>query len=230
MEQDFDQFAKDYRSTHTANIKLIAGADSYYFAKHKVTELKRFEDNTIANVLDLGCGDGATSFYMAQEFPDYVINGIDVSLESIKIAEERKIPNAHFLWYDGNQLPYPDNNFEIVFVAGVLHHVLEEKQPLLIAEIARVLKKGGRLYLFEHNPNNPLTRQLVNTCVFDKGVKLLTASKTCQLIKRSGLEIKETRYVVFFPRNRFFKWFHKLEPFLVRCPLGGQYYIRAIKP
>ena len=39
-------------------------------------------------------------------------------------------------------------------------------------EINRVLKLGGRLYFFEHNPWNPFTRFLVRTCPFDKNAQL----------------------------------------------------------
>lgn len=229
MKPDFDQFATDYRQTHTGNIKKIAGVDSYYFAKQKVVELQRFEINSERDVLDLGCGDGATALYMSELFPAFSIKGIDVSGESIVVAQRRAVLNAHFSQYDGNKIPYSENSFDIVFIAGVLHHVKEEKQFALLAEIARVLKPGGRLYLFEHNPYNPFTKYLVNTCVFDKGVKLLSSSKSQGLIRRSGLEIKDKRYTIFFPRGRFFKWLHKLEPMLSNIPIGGQYYFRAIK-
>jgi hypothetical protein len=45
MEQDFNNFAKDYRQIHTENVQGISGADSYYFAEYKVKELSRFEKN-----------------------------------------------------------------------------------------------------------------------------------------------------------------------------------------
>lgn len=229
MEPDFDQFATNYRQTHTGNIRKIAGTDSYYFAKQKVVELQRFETNNEIDVLDLGCGDGATALYMSELFPAFLIKGIDVSGESISVAKKRAVLNAEFSHYDGTKIPYSENRFDLVFVAGVLHHVAEEKQFSLVAEIARVLKPGGRLYLFEHNPSNPFTRYLVNTCVFDKGVKLLSSSRCQELIRRNELEIKDKRYTIFFPRARFFKWLHKLEPMLARIPIGGQYYIRALK-
>src|SRR6476620_12094259 len=123
MEQDFDQFAKDYRNTHTRSIQSVAGADSYYFAEHKVKELTRFEKNSVQKLLDLGCGDGATETFISSVFPLFSITGLDVSKESIAIAEAKQIPNAAFSWFDGEHIPYPENTFDIVFVAGVLHHV-----------------------------------------------------------------------------------------------------------
>jgi ubiquinone/menaquinone biosynthesis C-methylase UbiE len=43
------------------------------------------------------------------------------------------------LEFDGNNLPLPDESFDIVCSMGVLHHVSD------VAEIFRVLKPGGRL-------------------------------------------------------------------------------------
>lgn len=228
MEQNFDQFALDYRSTHTQNIKRVAGADSYYFAWHKINELKRFETDNAIRVLDLGCGDGATGLFMSSMFPGFSITGIDISKESIEIAKKRQIPRTEFLWYDGDHIPFPDNSFQIIFIAGVLHHVPVSKREALIKEVGRVLQKSGRLYLFEHNPYNPLTKYLVNTCVFDKGVQLLNAKESQTLLRKAGLKILDKRYVIFFPRGRFFKWLHKTEPMLAHFPLGGQYYFRAV--
>jgi len=229
MEQDFDQFAKDYRSTHTQSIKLVAGADSYHFAEHKVKELAQFEDNVPLQLLDLGCGDGATEIYMSSVFPSFSVTGIDLSNESIVIAKEKNIPNCSFLWFDGENIPFADNSFDIVFMAGVLHHVPVTQRQKLVDEVARVLQPGGRFYVFEHNPYNPLTRYLVRTCVFDEGVHLLKANESQTLLKKANLKILNKRYVIFFPRGRFFKWLHKTERMLANFPLGGQYYFRAVK-
>jgi ubiquinone/menaquinone biosynthesis C-methylase UbiE len=229
MEQNFDQFAKDYRNTHTKSIKAVAGADSFYFARHKVMELARFEKNNSQKFLDFGCGDGVTETYISSQFPSFSITGLDISNESIVIANKKEIPNCTFLWFDGVSIPFPDNTFHIVFIAGVLHHVPLDQRQNLVNEIVRVLQPGGRLYLFEHNPYNPLTKYLVNTCVFDRGVQLLKAKESGTLLRKAGLKILDNRYVIFFPRGRFFKWLHKTESMLAHFPLGGQYYFRAIK-
>jgi ubiquinone/menaquinone biosynthesis C-methylase UbiE len=229
MEQNFDQFAKDYRSTHTKSIKAVSGADSFYFAQHKVYELARFEKNNPQIFLDLGCGDGATESYISAQFPSFSITGIDISNESIAIANKKEIPGCNFLLFDGVSIPFPENTFHIVFIAGVLHHVPLSQRQNLVNEVARVLQPGGRLYLFEHNPYNPLTRYLVNTCVFDEGVQLLKAKESRTLLLKAGLKILDNRYVIFFPRGHFFKWMHKAESMLAHVPLGGQYYFRAIK-
>jgi ubiquinone/menaquinone biosynthesis C-methylase UbiE len=230
MEQDFDRFAENYRQIHTVNVKGIAGVDSYYFAEYKIKELLQFEKNSNSVFLDLGCGDGATEFFLQQYFPKIKVHAIDVSAKSIEMAESRRLNNSTFRVFDGSKIPFSESKFDIVFVAGVLHHVSPVTQKLLLTEINRVLKPGGRLYVFEHNPLNPFTRYLVMTCEFDKGVKLLSGSYCRSLLVKTGFAVKEFKYTIFFPRKRMFNSLIKFEKYLSKIPFGGQYYFRAVKP
>jgi methylase of polypeptide subunit release factors len=85
---NFDQHASQYRKIHSQNVK-ISGADSFYFAAHKVEMLKAVEINNSIRVLDLGCGDGAVAMFLEKEFPAFKINAIDVSADSIALAKEK---------------------------------------------------------------------------------------------------------------------------------------------
>lgn len=225
---EFDQYAKDYREIHTKNVAL-SGADSYYFAEHKVKELKRFESNIDLSLLDLGCGDGITEFFIHQHFPKWICTGIDVSVKSIEEATARNLSSASYLAYNGEQIPFPEHQFDIVFVAAVLHHVDPSLHEGVSSEIRRVLKPGGRIYIFEHNPINPVTRHLVNTCEFDKDAKLLGHAYTKRLLKTSGFQKIALRFILFFPRKGWLSKLIGLERFLTWLPLGGQYFYRAIK-
>lgn len=225
---DFDEFANDYRIIHTKNLKLT-GADSFYFAEMKMQLLQLFEKNESLQVLDIGCGDGATELFMQQYFPKWQVNGMDISEKSIHAAKKRKLSNANFSVYNGSEIPLMNESVDVVFIAGVLHHVEFVLHQVIIKEISRVLKKGGRLYLFEHNPLNPLTRYLVNTCVFDKDARLLKSNYTVQLLKKYELHIDSKRFIIFFPRKKIFSKLIFLEKYLRWLPLGGQYFIRAIK-
>lgn len=225
---DFDGFASDYRAIHTANVRL-SGADSFYFAEMKVKLLLSFEDGQKKLLLDLGCGDGTTEFFIQQYFPKWQVKGIDVSEKSIDNAKEKNLPSASFHVYDGINIPEEENNVDIVFVAGVLHHVNYELHSQIMNEIKRVLKPGGRLFLFEHNPVNPVTRHLVNTCIFDKDARLLRSGYTSRLLRSAGLTIKEKQFIIFFPRKGLLSKFIFLEKYLRWLPLGGQYFIHAIK-
>ncbi|MEN9569588.1 MAG: hypothetical protein RL172_819 [Bacteroidota bacterium] len=225
----FDPFADNYRSIHTQNVKL-SGADSFYFAEMKVRLLQEHETSVSQlQVLDVGCGDGATELFMLRHFPQWKVQGIDVSKKSIDAALAKGLSNAAFTVYNGTDMPFDDNRFDVVFVAGVLHHVSFNLHKQLVNEIRRVLKPGGRLYLFEHNPLNPFTRYLVKTCVFDANARLLKSGYAVQLLEASRLLHTHKDFIIFFPRKGLLSGLIFLEKLLKKVPLGGQYFIRAVK-
>ena len=225
---DFDAHAKDYRAVHTENVKL-SGAGSFYFAEMKVGLLKQYETDKPLHILDIGCGDGATELFLQKYFPLWEVKGIDVSEKSIGVAKEKKLANTDFQVYNGTAIPFADQQFDIVFIAGVLHHVDFSLHEKIMREIYRVLKNSSRLYLFEHNALNPLTRYLVNTCIFDKDAKLLGNSYAKRIIKKGGLKINSNKFIIFFPRKGILSRLIFLEKYLQWLPLGGQYFIQAIK-
>ncbi len=225
---DFDAYARDYRSVHTANIK-ISGADSFYFAEMKVKLLQQFEENIQLKILDVGCGDGTTEVFMNKHFPAWEITAIDVSEKSIVEAKNKKISNCIFQVYNGNDILFPSDSFDVVFMAGVLHHIVFSLHNHIIKEVNRVLKQDGRFYLFEHNPFNPLTRHLVNTCVFDKKAKLLKSIYIERLLRKNNFLVDKKNFIIFFPRKGILSKLIFLEKYLQWMPLGGQYFIVANK-
>ncbi len=225
---DFNEYASNYRAIHSQNVKLT-GADSFYFAEHKVNELKNYEKTDSINMLDVGCGDGMTEVYVQQYFPSWTAEGIDIAAQSIAEANDRNLNNANFNVFNGTDIPFADNCFDIVFVAAVLHHVDFSLHEKILNEIYRVLKPGGRLYLFEHNPINPATKYLVKTCVFDKDARLLGYKYAKRILKAALFSSFKRKFILFFPRWKIFKPFFKIENLLGWLPLGGQYYYRAVK-
>lgn len=220
---NFDEFARDYREIHNENIRLT-GADSHYFSEFKVKWLREFYGSTQpASVLDLGAGDGTCLTYFRQYFPQASLFGIDVSEKSIEEAASKNIPNAEVKAYNGTEIPYPAGSFELILVATVMHHIRFELHEGLMKEALRVLKPGGRIFIVEHNPWNPVTRHMVNTCPFDEDAVLLPPTYSKKLLKDCGFEEVRNHFTLFFPRGGIFKSFHFLEKHLSGLPLGGQY-------
>lgn len=226
---DFDEFAKDYRSIHDKSVE-ISGADSDYFSEYKILEVLKYEKaKNSMKILDFGCGDGNSSKYFSKYFNNSEIIGIDVSEQSIKEANQKKIKNAGFQSFNGKTIPFEDNQFDVIFTSMVFHHIEHNLHDSILNEIRRVLKPGGRFYNFEHNPNNPLTRKVVRECPFDEDAVLLKPSYHKMITIKSGLNLKNINFTLFLPRHKLLKPLLGLEKFLTWCPIGAQYYIRSIK-
>ncbi|AEO65382.1 a786758f-73e6-4860-b811-34496b7bf168 [Thermothielavioides terrestris] len=97
-------------------------------------------------VLDVGCGPGNLTAYIAQLVgDDGTVVGIDPSKERIAIALRTAVrPNLTFLEGRAEDLSrFPAASFDIVFVNSTFHWVRD--QPAALREFARVLRPGGRL-------------------------------------------------------------------------------------
>ena len=100
------------------------------------------------NILDIGCGNGWVSFRYACSGANLVIS--DISENAIKLSQKRfsgnsSVKKAKFLVCNAQDLPFSDSSFDAVTCISVLHNVPNYKKA--IAEISRVVKRGGRVYL-----------------------------------------------------------------------------------
>ncbi|MBE9030803.1 class I SAM-dependent methyltransferase [filamentous cyanobacterium LEGE 11480] len=107
------------------------------------------------SLLDLGCGAGENSVYFAQQgancvASDYSPGMVDVAL---KLADQHGVAIAGRV-INAMEIDYPDNSFDIVYAANLLHHIPD---PLVtIQEIHRVLKPGGKMCFWDPLQHNPV--------------------------------------------------------------------------
>ena len=96
----------------------------------------------VKNVLEVGCGIGLLSTYLAKEYEWNVI-GIDLDFEQIEIAKKDYTENEHlkFLEADVTKLLFEDNEFDMVLSFDVLHHI--PNWEIALSEISRVSKQDG---------------------------------------------------------------------------------------
>lgn len=98
------------------------------------------------SVLEVGFGDGYGAAYVAEAAEKVV--GIDIAERNIPRAQEKyRMPNLTFQHFDGLHIPYPDETFDAAGTFQVIEHVPEHRIPLWLAEIKRVLKRKGVLYV-----------------------------------------------------------------------------------
>lgn len=116
------------------------------------------EDATLTpdhHVLDVGCGTGETSVYIAKTFQSQV-SAIDIHPEMIAHAKKRiQAQNApvNLVQGDVQALPFTDQEFDAIFAESV---TVFTNYNQTLKEYARVLKPGGVLYDVEMTSNRPL--------------------------------------------------------------------------
>jgi SAM-dependent methyltransferase len=192
-----------------------------------LTELAQRElgDPQQVRALDVGCGPGETDTFLVGRLR--AIEGVDVSEGVLETARERN-PGVTYQLYDGKRLPYEDGTFDLVFTICVVHHVPPTRWQEFVGELARVVRPGGVLAVVEHNPLNPLTRLAVSRCAFDDDAVLLGRRRTESLVQAAALELRPSRYIIFFPWRS--KTLSRAERGLRRVPLGAQYVVTGRRP
>ena len=119
----------------------------YYRSAKVFAHLERVGGRIGGRVLDAGCGGGGMPLSFAEE-ADFVV-GIDLvnrfGQAGVSLARERSLQNLRFLQADGQALPFGRASFDWVFSHAVIEHVADA--PRYLSECARVLRRGGSMYL-----------------------------------------------------------------------------------
>jgi SAM-dependent methyltransferase len=225
---EFDKFAEEYLAAHARNIR-ISGEEPDYFARYKIDEISRrwrgMGRAEPATALDFGTGIGNSLPYLKAAFPGARLTGLDVSEKSLAVAAQRFPGAAELVRYDGGEPPLPEASFDLIFSACVFHHIDADEHVTLLGRLKRLLKPGGLMAIFEHNPVNPVTRYIVATCPFDDNAVLIPAPDFVRRQRQAGFSKVEAAYTGFFPGA--LKVLRPMERFMTALPIGAQYYTLA---
>jgi len=179
-------------------------------------------------ILDFGCGEGALLRQLAGARDSASLHGCDVSEAMIQEARKRW-PSGEappdLRPFAGSRAPFPDECMDVVVACAVFHHIVVSDRPAAFAEMMRVLRPGGRAYVFEHNPLNPLTVCVVRRTPIDRNAVLLRVEESLAGLRNAGAVRTRARYLHFTPpRLRFLSW---VDPLLSRVALGAGYVVRG---
>jgi len=108
------------------------------------------------SVLDVGCGTGSlTIVAKGAAGPGALVAGIDPSPEMIERAKQKAAKagvEVDFRVAAIEALPFDAGTFDVVLSSLMLHHLPDEVKRLGFAEVARVLKPGGRFFAIDMAP------------------------------------------------------------------------------
>lgn len=218
---EFDDYAEGYEAMHAASV-AASGESTVYFADHKVGCLQRLGVLPDDPILDYGCGIGNLTERLFPAFSE--VHGFDPSLKSLAVAQ-RRAPRAKL---HEHAVDVPSAYFQCAVLSCVLHHVAPAARRELLCTVRDKLRPGGRVFIFEHNPFNPVTRRAVAACPFDEDAILLWPREAKRLVKSAGFDPVKLEYVLFFPRALAF--LRRFEPRLGWLGLGAQTLTIGEKP
>ncbi|NEP14511.1 MAG: class I SAM-dependent methyltransferase [Symploca sp. SIO2C1] len=164
MLQEFDadftvpyytQSELGYRLYHSAedavhmalNFDGVFDADGYQAQPRMVAE--QVDKLGGKKVLEVGCGKGFNSRFLAQQYPSSQFVGIDLTPHHVALASRkvRNLTNLTFQIGDFNGLNFPSESFDLVFACECLCH--SDQLPVTLAELFRLLRPGGKLVIFD---------------------------------------------------------------------------------
>jgi SAM-dependent methyltransferase len=224
--ESFDRYAGDYDRLLDDPLRHRFASDGDFFIHQKCRVLMRQlrRDRPSARrlrLLDAGCGQGTAIAFLSKEAR---VIGTDVSLPMLRDAVRCGPVSVQ----EPFNLPFANESFDAAFAFCVYHHIDAAHHVRHLRELRRIVKAGGRVYVFEHNPFNPVTRRIFARAPIDRGCHLIAPAQLRARFREAGLDAVRSRYLLFLP-ERLWKRFGCIEPALAWLPLGGQYFVSGRK-
>jgi len=149
----YDKYGEQY------HLKRNKEEDSLWNEYLDIPSMTKLIKNNVAqrDVLDLGCGSGKFAAKV-KSWGGNVI-GVDQSNTMIEIAR-REHPEIEFYVGKAEEIPFDDKKFDLIYSCLMVHYI-KELNPLF-AEVARVLRNGGKFIFSFHHPFAEVTKEVWN--------------------------------------------------------------------
>lgn len=127
-------------------------------------------------ILEVGCGTGSLTL-MAKKLSGHAgkVYGIDVIPDMIEYSRQKAVlanEDIRFQLGTINEIPFPDNTFDVVMCSFMIFHMSEDTRKKGIAEIYRVLKAQGRILMVDlAMPSKPLQKTIAKMIIFRGGLE-----------------------------------------------------------
>jgi ubiquinone/menaquinone biosynthesis C-methylase UbiE len=205
-----------------------------YSFQQSIYALAQFTRWRNKKVLEVGFGCGTDLLQFARAEAD--LYGIDLSKRAVKLTSKRLELyglQANIIHGDAEDMPFPDNYFDLVYCWGVIHHTVN---PTKVSdEIYRVLKPGGSFRGMVHHNSlywlwlwykyafskgkifTPISR-VISENVESKGTRTFTMKEIKSLFKPfSNLKFEPTPLIEisFIKKHRLISWLANFYPRII---------------
>lgn len=188
-QTDFDAVAAEYDES------LPKHVHDHYLAK-RVAFIQTHAPT--GETLDVGCGTGDLAA-MVQD-AGYTVTGLDYSPGMLRVMRQLR-PAIPSVAASSTAIPFPDNTFDLAYTVAVLHHVADKDAVhQTLKEMVRVVKPGGRILVWDHNPRNPYWPYLMKRVPQDTGAeRLIPEHEVLDGLAAGGARIVMSRQLGFIP-------------------------------
>ena len=121
----------------------------------ELVELVEFGKIKPCKVLDIGCGEGFYSIYLAKK--GFEVTGIDLAENAIKLAKqnaEKAVVKINFIAMDISDLEKLNEKFDFILGWAILHHISHEKRRKYVEDISKLLNPEGKYLSVSFNIND----------------------------------------------------------------------------
>lgn len=156
--------------------------------------------SNVKQALEIGCGIGVVSSHLAKKY-GWNVTGIDLDPDQIERAKNNNIENKSlkFLEADATELPFKNNEFDMVLSFDALHHIPWWDKAL--EEINRVLKPEGFYVL------NDLAFPMLKIFegLLEKYMSIFAVDDIIHCLKRNNFEIvyEKNLKIIKIPTSHF---------------------------
>ena len=167
------------RTVEQTNFDAIAGIYDAVFPPHIIEHYLRRRASYVLrhaaaqgqSALDVGAGTGL----LAERLSDLGLGVVALDPFPQMLGQlRRRRPDIETVVAHGDDIPFPDDVFDLTYSVAVMHHIAEPAQVRrTLAEMIRVTRPGGRILVWDHNPLNPYWSLLMRRVPQDTGTERL---------------------------------------------------------
>jgi ubiquinone/menaquinone biosynthesis C-methylase UbiE len=187
------------RQAFTAQAANYAANPVVADPKNYMTLVEATRPGANDRVLDIATGPGYVAAAFARASREVI--GVDLTAAPLKIAEKNRdehgLSNLTFRVADASQLPFEDNEFDIVASRFAFHHFADPMK--ILSEMARVCRPGGRVgvedLIASEHPDRATFHNRFEQLRDPSHTAALSLSQLLALFTRAGLEIESVSSV-----------------------------------